>query len=288
MLVIAWVLGVAVTRRPSSTASTRRSATRRSWAPSTRRCPAASDRLLSAFNAVVGSSDFPRYLEPFDPEHITPVPAPNQRAWCTCAGVARAGGQRGQDRRRRPVLQRDPRGQRLRLRAAPGDDERPRRRRCRASDRAPRRHRPRRPRSSTTTRDSTSPYWPFPTWTRPPCSSRDPPNRAGSAAVLGYPEDGPYDAEPGRIRSQQRLHSPNIYGDGTVTRDTYAVYARVRQGNSGGPLVSPQRTGPRRRVRCVADRRQHGLRAHLEPGLRRRPTAGIGSDRSVATGGCAL
>ena len=37
-------------------------------------------------------------------------------------------------------------------------------------------------------------------------------------AVLGYPEDGPYDVESGRIRSEQRLRSPDIYGDGTVIR----------------------------------------------------------------------
>jgi S1-C subfamily serine protease len=57
-------------------------------------------------------------------------------------------------------------------------------------------------------------------------------------AVLGFPQDGPFDAEPARIRSQQRLRSPDIYGRGTVTRDVFAVRAKVRPGNSGGPLVS--------------------------------------------------
>jgi S1-C subfamily serine protease len=56
--------------------------------------------------------------------------------------------------------------------------------------------------------------------------------------VLGYPEDGPYDVEPGRIRSEQKLRSPNIYGDGTVIREVFSLRALVRPGNSGGPIVS--------------------------------------------------
>lgn len=56
-------------------------------------------------------------------------------------------------------------------------------------------------------------------------------------AILGYPQDGPYDVQPGRIRSDQRLRSPNIYGDGTVIREVFAVRGLVRPGNSGGPIV---------------------------------------------------
>ncbi len=41
-------------------------------------------------------------------------------------------------------------------------------------------------------------------------------------AVLGFPQDGPFDAEPARIRSDERLRSPNIYGNGTVTRNVFA------------------------------------------------------------------
>jgi S1-C subfamily serine protease len=55
--------------------------------------------------------------------------------------------------------------------------------------------------------------------------------------VLGFPQDGPYDVQPARVRDAQTLRSPNIYGDGTVYRDTYSIYALVRHGNSGGPLV---------------------------------------------------
>lgn len=68
---------------------------------------------------------------------------------------------------------------------------------------------------------------------RTPAASED------SAAVLGFPENGPYDVQPARIRDRQTLRSPDIYSEGTVSRDTYSVYAIIRQGNSGGPLVNP-------------------------------------------------
>ena len=57
-------------------------------------------------------------------------------------------------------------------------------------------------------------------------------------AILGFPEDGPYDVQPARVRSEQRLRSPNIYGDGAVIRDVLSLRGKVRPGNSGGPVVS--------------------------------------------------
>ena len=58
-------------------------------------------------------------------------------------------------------------------------------------------------------------------------------------AVLGYPNDGPYDVQGARIRAQQRLQSPDIYGEGEVLREVYSVRSNIRPGNSGGPMVSP-------------------------------------------------
>ena len=58
------------------------------------------------------------------------------------------------------------------------------------------------------------------------------------AAVLGYPEDGPYNVQAARIRGEQRLRSPDIYGNGTVVREVFSLRGLVRPGNSGGPLVS--------------------------------------------------
>ena len=56
-------------------------------------------------------------------------------------------------------------------------------------------------------------------------------------AILGYPQDGPFDIETGRIRAKQTLRSPDIYGDGAVIRDVYSIRGLVRPGNSGGPIV---------------------------------------------------
>jgi S1-C subfamily serine protease len=67
-------------------------------------------------------------------------------------------------------------------------------------------------------------------------------DRGGSpkdpGAVLGYPQDGPYDVQGARIRAEQRLRSPDIYGKGTVIREVFSVRSLIRPGNSGGPLVS--------------------------------------------------
>jgi S1-C subfamily serine protease len=56
--------------------------------------------------------------------------------------------------------------------------------------------------------------------------------------ILGYPQDGPYDAQAGRIRAEQRLRSPDIYGNGSVIREVYSLRGLVRPGNSGGPIVA--------------------------------------------------
>jgi uncharacterized membrane protein required for colicin V production len=57
--------------------------------------------------------------------------------------------------------------------------------------------------------------------------------------VLGYPLDGSYTASASRVRSRINLSGPNIYDDRTENRDVYTVYAQVRSGNSGGPLIDP-------------------------------------------------
>lgn len=58
-----------------------------------------------------------------------------------------------------------------------------------------------------------------------------------SAAILGYPEDGPFDAEPGRIGQTVKIDTEDAYGNGPVLRSVTQFLGRVRPGNSGGPLV---------------------------------------------------
>ncbi|MFD8717964.1 MarP family serine protease [Streptomyces sp. NPDC059629] len=61
-----------------------------------------------------------------------------------------------------------------------------------------------------------------------------------SAIVAGFPENGSYDVRAGRVRGRITANGPDIYHRGTVRRDVYSLYATVRQGNSGGPLLTPQ------------------------------------------------
>ncbi|WP_055524659.1 MarP family serine protease [Streptomyces graminilatus] len=60
-----------------------------------------------------------------------------------------------------------------------------------------------------------------------------------SAIVAGFPENGSYDVRPARVRGRITADGPDIYHRGTVRRDVYSLFATVRQGNSGGPLLTP-------------------------------------------------
>jgi S1-C subfamily serine protease len=57
------------------------------------------------------------------------------------------------------------------------------------------------------------------------------------AAILGYPLDGGFDVEPGRIGQTETVSTEDAYGNGPVTRSITALRGRVRPGNSGGPMV---------------------------------------------------
>jgi trypsin-like peptidase/colicin V production protein len=58
-----------------------------------------------------------------------------------------------------------------------------------------------------------------------------------SAAVLGFPENGPYDVEPGRLGETTQVTTQDAYGRGPVLRRITSLRGRVRSGNSGGPMV---------------------------------------------------
>jgi hypothetical protein len=58
-----------------------------------------------------------------------------------------------------------------------------------------------------------------------------------SSAILGFPENGPYDVAPARLGGTSTVVSQDAYGRGPVRRSITALRGRVRQGNSGGPVV---------------------------------------------------
>ncbi|MFT4286745.1 MarP family serine protease [Nocardioides sp.] len=105
-------------------------------------------------------------------------------------------------------------------------------------------------------------------------------------AILGYPEDGPYDVQPGRIRSQQRLRSPDIYGQGTVIRDVYSIRGLIRPGNSGGPIVDSD--GEVVGVVFAASVTDPDTGYALTAGqVEKLASEGAGRTARVSTGGCA-
>jgi S1-C subfamily serine protease len=63
------------------------------------------------------------------------------------------------------------------------------------------------------------------------------PRPGTSAAILGYPLDGPFDEEPGRLGHTQRVNTDDANGNGPVVREITSLLGRVRPGNSGGPMV---------------------------------------------------
>ncbi|GAA1931591.1 MarP family serine protease [Nocardioides marmoribigeumensis] len=234
VLVVAWALGVAASgaRLPWVSKEIRRSEV---LSRVNSLMPASAVQMLTSFNDVVGSSFFPRYLEPFAAERIVRVGPPPR-------GIARdpqvvAAGQsvlkvRGVNRCGRGV---EGSGflyapDRLMTNAhvvagvtSPkvlvGNDE---------VDAEVVYYNPDLDVAVLKVDGIDRPTLQVDTSGRP----RDP------GAVLGYPQDGPYDVQPARIRAEQRLRSPDIYGRGTVIREVFSVRSLIRPGNSGGPLVS--------------------------------------------------
>jgi S1-C subfamily serine protease len=58
-----------------------------------------------------------------------------------------------------------------------------------------------------------------------------------STAIMGYPENGPFDARAGRLGSTRPVQTQDAYGRGPVVRSITSFRGVVRPGNSGGPLV---------------------------------------------------
>jgi S1-C subfamily serine protease len=107
-----------------------------------------------------------------------------------------------------------------------------------------------------------------------------------NAVVLGFPLDGPYDAQSARVREVRNITGPDIYDSGRVTREVYTIKALVRSGNSGGPLMSTDGTVLGVIFAAAADDPQTGFAV---TGTVAAPVADAGRARNDATstGACA-
>jgi S1-C subfamily serine protease len=71
-----------------------------------------------------------------------------------------------------------------------------------------------------------------------PALQLDPNPKTGtSAAILGFPGNGPYDVRAGRVGETREVITQDAYGQGPVRRSITSLRGAVRSGNSGGPMV---------------------------------------------------
>jgi S1-C subfamily serine protease len=63
------------------------------------------------------------------------------------------------------------------------------------------------------------------------------PGAGTPGVILGYPLDGPFDAQSARIGMTADVSTQDAYGRGPVTRLLTAVRGLIRPGNSGGPVL---------------------------------------------------
>ncbi|KOG11901.1 MULTISPECIES: MarP family serine protease [Streptomyces] len=72
-----------------------------------------------------------------------------------------------------------------------------------------------------------------------PLTFTDEAARSGDDAIVaGFPENGSYDVRSARVRGRISPTGPDIYHRDQVRREVYSLYTTVRQGNSGGPLLT--------------------------------------------------
>lgn len=109
--------------------------------------------------------------------------------------------------------------------------------------------------------------------------------RGRAGVVLGYPEGGPFNAQPAAIVSRFVAQGRDIYGASLTTRTVYELEAIVRPGNSGGPLVSADGEVLGVVFSRSASSPDIGY-ALASPGVAARLSKARASDQRVGTGAC--
>jgi S1-C subfamily serine protease len=282
VLVVAWVLGVAVSGSalPGISKQVRSSAV---LSEVDQVMPGQADQALKAFNEVVGSSFFPRYLEPFAPERIIEVGPPSDaiagdpEVRAARASVLKI---RGENECGRGVegtgFVYSPNRVMTNAHVVAGVDD---------------------PTVLVGNREvggRVVHYDPdldvavlaVDGLARPFLRFDKTGEARDDAAVLGYPNDGPYNVQAAKIRSKQRLRSPDIYGSGSVIREVFSLRALVRPGNSGGPLLSEDGDVLGVIFAASVTDRDTGYALTAEQ-VSQSAAAGITSNARVDTGGCA-
>ncbi|HSE09135.1 MAG TPA: MarP family serine protease [Nocardioidaceae bacterium] len=282
VLVVAWVLGVAVSGSalPGVSKQVRSSAV---LGEVDKLMPEEADQALQSFNEVVGSSFFPRYLEPFATERIVQVGPPSDKVArdpqvrAARVSVLKIRGENdcgrgvegtgfvyspGRVMTNAHVVAGvdDPN-------VLVGDQEVP----ARVVHYNP---------------DLDVAVLAVDNLGRPFLRFDKTGESGDNAAVLGYPNDGPYNVQAARIRGEQRLRSPDIYGRGSVVREVYSLRSLVRPGNSGGPLLSEDGDVLGVIFAASVTDRETGYALTADQ-VSESAAAGLTNDSEVGTGDCA-
>ncbi len=108
-------------------------------------------------------------------------------------------------------------------------------------------------------------------------------------AILGYPENGPFNVQPARIGRTQDVVTQNAYGQGPVSRLLTPLRGLVRPGNSGGPLVDHEGHVLTTVFAATVDSRVHGgygVANETVLGVLREAQAHEREGSAVSTGPC--
>jgi uncharacterized membrane protein required for colicin V production len=113
------------------------------------------------------------------------------------------------------------------------------------------------------------------------------PSSGTEAAILGFPENGPYDVRAARLGQTRAVVSEDAYGNGPVTRQMTTFRGVVRSGNSGGPVVDTAgRVVTTVFAKSTGSSRSGGYGVPNAL-VRRALDRAVGEGQAVSTGACA-